>query len=126
VRQRPVRYALFVLSLATAASADAGPRARGQCTLVRILANGEEVRSTVSDRSTVAVSRSRRAASAASASSRGSARSAVSVSSSSSGGRSSATAVSSYTDEDGRTVTTRRDGRGCTITVDERDLIGEE
>jgi hypothetical protein len=29
-------------------------------------------------------------------------------------------------DEAGRTVTTVHDGRGCRITIDERDLSGEE
>jgi hypothetical protein len=43
----------------------------------------------------------------------------VSSSSSSSGGG-SARATSSYTDGEGRTVTTTRDQRGCTIVVDER------
>lgn len=58
-------------------------------------------------------------------SSRASVSSSSSASSSSAGGRGTSRSVSSYTDEDGRTVTTTHDERGCTIVVDERETKGE-
>jgi hypothetical protein len=107
-----------------------GKASGGTCAFVRILPNGRELRSTITDPGGGAVSIGRGGgASAASAHSRGASSSSVSVSSSSSssaGGRSTARASSSHVDEAGRTVTTTRDARGCTIVVDERDMQGEE
>lgn len=90
-----------------------------ECEVVRILADGTRERS----RSAAAISadgRSAHGSSSVNVSGSGSARSSVSVSSSSSSGGGSARATSSYTDDEGRTVTTTRDQRGCTIVVDER------
>lgn len=123
-------YILTLGMIATAAAT--APRATGGvCQVTRVLADGREVRSTVPDRTRGSSSvRRGNGAAAASASSRGTSGSSVSSSSSSvsSGGRSRsmARAVSSYTDEAGRTVTTSHDGRGCTIVIDESDLSGEE
>lgn len=129
---RALAVALVLAAGAAPAASAPGKKSAGMCTQVRILPNGRELRSIVADpgRTSVKVGRGI-GASAASASSRGSSSSSVSVSSSSSSsssgsGRSMARAVSSYTDEAGRTVTTTRDGRGCTIVSDERDLSGEE
>jgi hypothetical protein len=89
-----------------------------ECEVIRILADGSRERSRSA--ATAAISadgRSARGSSSVHVSGSGSARSSVSVSSS---GGSSARATSSYTDGEGRTVTTTRDQRGCTIVVDER------
>ncbi len=128
---RVLAAALVFATGATAAISAAPAKGSGAtCVFVRILPDGRELRSTVADpnRTGVRIGRGN-GVSAASAVSRGASSSSVSVSSSSSsarGGRSMARAVSSHTDERGRTVTTTRDERGCTILVDERDLSGEE
>jgi len=131
---RPLAFAAIAALAASSGPAKKPNSAHGAgCIVTRVLADGREVRSVAPPglASSVAA-RSRPGASAASASSRGSGRSSVSVSSSSSSASSSsngsgfARAISSYTDELGRTVTTRRDGRGCTIVIDERTAIGEE
>ncbi len=125
---------IVMIGAATAAMAGVPKSAGGTCSMIRILADGREIRSSVPDPGRTSV-RTRRGngIAQASASSRGSSRSSVSVSSSSSSsssssgrGRSMARAVSSHTDEAGRTVTTTRDHRGCTIVIDESDLSGEE
>ena len=128
-------HLVFGVLGATAAAAAGVPNgASATCAVTRILADGREIRSTAPDPggATAKVRRGNRVAQA-SASSRGSSRSSVSVSSSSSSsssssrrGRSMARAVSSHTDEAGRTVTTTRDQQGCTIVIDESDLSGEE
>ena len=123
---------VVLIGAAAAAMAGAPKSASGTCSMIRILADGREIRSSVRDPGRTSVRTSRGNGTAqASASSRGSSRSSVSVSSSSSSsssgrGRSMARAVSSHTDEAGRTVTTTRDQQGCTIVIDESDLSGEE
>jgi len=133
-----VRIPLVVfcsLALAGAAAAQ-GPDRIGtsakDCEVIRILEDGREVRSRgAANGRAFANGNSARASGGAAVTSRGSARSSVSVSSSSSssasgGGRSSAKAVSSFTDELGRTVTTTHDGKGCRIVIDGRDIQGVE
>ena len=129
---------IVMIGAATAAMAGVPKSASGTCSMIRILADGREIRSSVPDSGRTSVmTRRGNGIAQASASSRGSSRSAVSVSSSSSSsssssgsssgrGRSMARAVSSHTDEAGRTVTTTRDHRGCTVVIDESDLSGEE
>lgn len=119
----------FVVVAATISSSPPGFAEIGvsgdDCEVVTILKDGREVRSmsskngsgatrvTVGDGHASAVSKQ---------SGSGSSRSSVSVSSSSSGNaRGVARAVSSHTDAEGRTVTTTRDEKGCTVVVDERD-----
>lgn len=114
----------IALAAALAATGTASPGAErisvsdGECEVIRILADGRQVKSGAAAAS---ANRSANASSRATVSASGSARSSVSVSSSSSSGGGSASATSSYTDEGGRTVTTTRDERGCTIVIDERD-----
>ena len=110
------------LLLVIPAAPTAGP-GDGDCKVTRILKDGREIKSMSSE----GVSSSTRAdasggKSSVSVQSRsGSAHSSVSASSSSSSGhKGSARAMSSHTDEDGRTVTTTRDERGCMIVIDER------
>ena len=123
---------LHIVMIGAAAAAMTGPprSASGTCSMIRILADGREIRSSVRDPGRTSV-RTRRGSGVAQASA--SSRSTVSMSSSSSSsssssgrGRSMARAVSSHTDEAGRTVTTTRDQQGCTIVIDESDLSGEE
>lgn len=133
------RSALLLMGLALAAAAEARPQ-RGEgrdshCTATRILPDGRRVAAAVpSGVGGDAFVRRGRNSSSAGASAHASGRSAVSVSSSSSSssstsssgnGRSFARSSASYTDEAGRTITTTRDGRGCTVTIDEQ-TIGEE
>lgn len=124
------RATIFAAALAaTASAAQSGERisvSDKECEVIRILADGREVRSRAAAGAAVSADgRSAQGSSRVSVSSGGSARSSVSVSSSSSstssGGGGSARATSSYTDDEGRTVTTTRDQRGCTIVIDERD-----
>jgi hypothetical protein len=89
------------------------------CEAFRILKDGRQVRTTYEDSASAALAADDRA-SAASASSTSSS-SSVHVSSSS-GGRGSATAMATYTDELGRTVTKTSDEHGCRIVIDERGL----
>jgi len=127
---------LHIVMIGAAAAVAAGtPKgASGTCSMTRILADGREIRSWVPDPGGASLRTSRgNGVAQASASSRGSSRSSVSVSSSSSSSssssgrkRSMARAVSSHTDEAGRTVTTTRNQQGCTIVIDESDLSGEE
>ncbi len=97
------------------------------CEIVRILADGREIRSTAgkpaassrrrgSGRSSSVSVRSRSGSGHASSSTSSSS----SSSSSSSGSGSIARAVSSHTDGLGRTVTTTHDERGCSVVIDER------
>ncbi len=122
---------LALLGAMAATAAGGAKSTSGSCAVTRILADGREIRSTAPDRGAVSAKVNRgNGAAHASASSRGASHSSVSVSSSSSSsssgpGRAVARAVSSHTDETGRTVTTTRDERGCSIVIDERDL-GEE
>lgn len=117
---------LHFLATATALAASTAAVSAAQqpgktCTLIRVFEDGRELRSIVPDRNpAVSVSRNR-GASSASASARGGSSSSVSMSSSSSSGRGRATAraTASHTDEAGRTVTTTRDERGCTIVIEE-------
>ena len=117
----------FVLGCSLAATggpaltAPAPPEA--DCEVTRILPDGREIRSrgTSSSTSTHRGSQSAHASGAAASASSASSHSSVSVSSSSSGrGGSQARAVTSYTNEKGHQVTTIRDEKGCTITIDER------
>lgn len=132
---RPLTLILLAAMAASTASARKGQSVASKegCIVTRILPDGREVRGVAPPGAAASVSANRGRGARASASSRSSGRSSVSssssssASSSSSGGRRSfARAVSSYTDEVGRTVTTTRDHRGCTIVIDERDLLGEE
>lgn len=131
---RPTTFVLISgLAFAGGAADGAGRTSvsHKDCEVTRILEDGREMRSSGSAQSRASVQGGSASASGAAAvSSRGSARSSASVSSSSSSasssGNGSARAVSSYTDEDGRTVTTVHDGKGCRITIDERDISGEE
>lgn len=112
--------ALFLI-IPTASTAGQG---EGDCKVTRILKDGQEIRSTAP----AGVSSSTKAHASGGLSSvsvhsrSGSARSTASASSSSStnGGGGSARAMSSHTDEHGRTVTTTRDEKGCAIVIDER------
>lgn len=117
----------LVLGCSLAATGGLAPAASAapsnDCEVTRILPDGREIRSrgTSSSTSTHRGSQSAHASGAAASSSSSSSHSSVSVSSSSSGrGGSQARAVTSYTDEKGHQVTTVRDERGCTITIDER------
>lgn len=119
----------IALAAALAATGTASPGADRisvsdkECEVIRVLADGRQVKSRAAATAAISANgRSANGSSRATVSGSGSARSSVSVSSSStSSGGGSARATSSYTDEDGRTVTTTRDERGCTIVVDERD-----
>lgn len=127
---------LLASGLAFAGTAAEGAGRTGvshkDCEVIRILEDGREVRSTGSARSRASVDRgSGTASGSAAVSSRGRAGSSSSASSSSyssasSSGSGAARATSSYTDENGRTVTTVHDGRACRITIDEREISGEE
>lgn len=131
-----IAIALVPVFGAVAAAAPAAPRqsgaSNGNCQLIRILPDGREIRSTVA-KGMKGVSVSSNAGASGGSSSvsirsrSGSGRSSVSASSSASsaGGRGTARAVSSHTDEYGRTVTTTHDQRGCRIVVDEREIEGE-
>ncbi len=111
---------------ATAVAAGAGPAAKAPdkgCAVTRVLKDGTETKGAAA-----ADLRNGTASAAASVSRRGSGGSSASASSSSSssvsaGGRGASRAVSTTTTTDplGRTVTTVHDGRGCRITIDERD-----
>jgi hypothetical protein len=136
-----VRLMIALIPLVAApAAATASPERSGvseRCQEIRLLRDGRELRREISvtagrsgdnwamSRSSPsggwssARSRSRSGAGASSVSS------SSSVSTSSSGGRGTSRAVSSYSDEDGRTVTTTHDDRGCTIVIDERETKGE-
>lgn len=135
------RSALVLMGVALCAAAEASPRRAesrdSQCTVTRILPDGRRVAAAMPPGvgGQVYVRRGRHGNSAG-ASAHASGRSVVSASSSSSSsssssasssgnGRSFARSSASYTDEEGRTITTIRDGRGCTVTIDER-TIGEE
>jgi len=133
MRRLPLAFgSMLVVSAATAAaSADKVSVSHKACEVTRILEDGREVRSRGAAHSRASTHRGSASASGrASASSRGSGGSSVSVSSSSSsssrGGQGRARAVSSHTDELGRTVTTTHDERGCRIVIDEREISGEE
>jgi len=131
---RPLALIALTAIAASTASARKGQIAApdNSCVVTRILPDGREVRSAAPAGAAMSVSTHRGRGASASASSRSLGRTSVSSSSSSasssssSGRRSFARAVSSYTDDAGRTVTTTRDGRGCTIVIDERDFEGEE
>ena len=130
---RPLTLIAFAAMAASAAPARNAAASSESCVVTRILADGREIRSVAPPGAAGFVSTRRGGGARASASARSSGRASASSSSSSSassssssGRRSFARAVSSYTDEAGRTVTTTKDGRGCTIVVDERDIEGEE
>lgn len=133
------RSAILLIGVTLAVTAEARPQRggteNGGCTVTRILPDGRRVAAAMPPGiGGEAFVRQGPHFSAARSSSRASGRSAVSASSSSSssssstssnGGRSFARSSSSYTDDAGRTITTMRDGRGCTVTIDERTR-GEE
>lgn len=118
---------IFVIGLVASAAiaAQAGVRVSGtdievagDCEVVRIHPDGRETRSRAN---AGASSRGKGASSTSvSVSSRSGSVSASSSSSVSTGGGGKSRAVSSYTDETGRTVTTTRDEKGCTVVIDER------
>ena len=130
---RPIALVLTSMVLALPASAYKAAAARGSdCVVTRILPDGREIRAAMPPGlSGHASARHGRGFATSRASARASSRSAVSISSSSSasassgGGRGYSSSVTSHTDEAGRTITMRRDGRGCTVVIDER-TIGEE
>lgn len=129
IRPTPILISVFALIGGAADGAGRTSVSHKDCEVTRILEDGREIRPGGSAQSRASVhDGAGKASGAAAASSRGSARSSASVSSSSSSssGNGTARAVSSYTDENGRTVTTVHDGRGCRITIDERDISGEE
>jgi len=127
---RPIALVLARTVLAVPASAHKSAAGPGSdCVVTRILADGREVRAAMPPGLSGHASAGRGFATSR-ASARSSGRSAVSVSSSSAsassgGGRGHASSVTSHTDEAGRTITMRRDRRGCTVVIDER-TIGEE
>lgn len=91
------------------------------CEVFRILADGRQVRTKAPEGVSARGSSSGRSSSISIRSrSGGSSSSASAFSSSSGGGRGTARAVSSYTDEEGRTVTTTQDEKGCRIVIDDR------
>lgn len=92
------------------------------CEEFRILPNGREIRTkSVGGASASRGSSLRRSSSMSVRSRSGHSRSSASAfSSSSSGSKGTARAVSSVTDEDGRTVTTIHDEKGCRIVIDDR------
>ncbi len=112
---------------ATAVAAGAGPAAKTPdkgCAVTRVLKDGTEMKGAAAadlrngTASSAAASVSRRGSGSSSASASSSSSSSVSA-----GGRGASRAVSTTTTTDslGRTVTTVHDGRGCRITIDERD-----
>lgn len=132
---RPLTLVAFTALAASTASARNGKivASNESCVATRILPNGREIRAVAPPGAAASVSTHRGRGASASASSRSSGRASVSSSSSSSAssssssrGRRFAQAVSSYTDEAGRTVTITKNERGCTIVIDERDIEGEE
>ncbi len=92
------------------------------CEIVRLLADGREIRSTAGKPAASSRRRGSGRSSSVSVRSRsGSGHSSSSASSSSSSGSgSTARAVSSHTGPSGRTVTTTHDEKGCTVVIDER------
>ncbi len=118
-----------VFAAATAVQAGPVNASAKRCEVIRILPDGREIR-TMSAKGTASgwgngagassVSVTSRSGSARSSSSASASSSSSASASSSSGSRGTARAVSSYTDDEGRTVTTTRDNRGCTVVIDER------
>lgn len=126
---RPAKIAFASISIIAVAAPGQTQRvsvSNGDCEVFRVLPDGREVRTKSASNSDGAASASRGGASARSSSmsvrsSSGHSRSSASAfSSSSSGSRGTARAVSSVTDEDGRTVTTTHDEKGCRIVIDDR------
>lgn len=116
---------LVGLAASAAVTAQAGVRVSGtdiqvagDCEVVRIDANGRETRSRASAKGAARKRGSN--GTSVSVSSRSGSVSASSSSSVSTAGGGRSRAVSSYTDETGRTVTTTRDEKGCTVVIDER------
>lgn len=123
---------LSITMLGAAFSANLGQAApvhvsNVDCKVTRILQNGREIVSmskggASSHSGGASASASGGSASASVRSHSGSSHSSSSASSSASAGRGgTALAVSSHTDENGRTVTTTHDQNGCTIVIDERE-----
>lgn len=122
---RPAKAAMASVALiGVAASAHSQQLsiANKNCEVFRILPDGTEVKIKAPD----GASASRGAASSKSSSVSVQSRSGRShssssaFSSSSSGSGGTARAVSSVTDENGRTITTTQDERGCRVVIDER------
>jgi hypothetical protein len=114
--------AIGAVSFAAPAAAEPYP---DDCDLVRIGKDGRETRE-MARRSPQSEDRGKSSGAASASSSSSSSHSSVSVSSHTGGrGQSRSSAVSSATDENGRTVTMRRDETGCTVTIDERGTTGE-
>jgi len=112
-----------IVCLTSVASPAQSQRAgAADCDVYRVLPDGREVRTKSAD---VAVTSrgiaSGRSGSVSVRSRSGHSRSSASAfSSSSTGSRGSARAVSSVTDENGRTVTTTHDEKGCKVVIDDR------
>lgn len=124
---RPAALIVFAIAASSAPAGKGRLATSGSsCVATRILPDGRQVRATAPRGSSASVSTGQGRGADAIASSRSSGRSVASSSSSASsssvGRRGIARAVSSYTDEHGRTVTTTRDERGCTIVIDERNF----
>jgi len=122
---RSMKAALVITCTAAVAAPGDARRAgvsNDECAVFRILPDGRQVRAKSTD--VDVASRGHSSASSRSVSVRsrsGNSRSSASAfSSSSSGSRGSARAVSSVTDEDGRTITTTHDEKGCRVVIDER------
>jgi len=111
----------IVCLTSVASPAQSQRAASADCDVYRVLPDGREVRTKSAD---VAVSHgigSGRSGSVSVRSRSGHSRSSASAfSSSSTGSRGSARAVSSVTDENGRTVTTTHDEKGCKVVIDDR------
>jgi hypothetical protein len=134
-----VRLMLAVMPLlCVAGAASSAPARESTCVEIRLLPDGRELRSVrqvqngSGKQRAMSTSHSAAYGSSSSAGVRsrsGSGRTSVSssssASSSSTGGRRTARATASYTDEEGRTVTSTHDERGCTIVIDERETQGE-
>ena len=119
----PTLAAIAAVSI-LAPGASAAPKGGGaECQVIRILADGRQVRSSGEDMTTSATRGPNGASAHASSASHGrsSASSSSSVSSSSGPHGSSSRAISSHTDAQGRTVTTTRDETGCRTVIDERE-----
>lgn len=113
-------FALAAIGFGTGAGADTFlGRSAGDCALFSSSSNGrKEASMTSSSKVGTRAGSAKASASASSASNRG-ASSSVSMSSSSNGSSSTARAVSSYTDEKGRTVTKVSENGRCTVFIKE-------
>lgn len=119
------KVALDAIALVALAAAGPGRQvsvANGNCEVFRVLPDGREIRVKTPDNVSVSRGASSGRSNSVSVRSRSghSGSSASAFSSSSTGGGGMARAVSSTTDEEGRTVTTIHDGKGCRVVIDDR------